>query len=56
MLISMDRAAIDRLVANIGELERLFEQAKDYPASPAWRQLLGRIEQMQEQIERLLAH
>ena len=52
----MDEEALDRLIALIGELERMFAEAKDDPKSPAWREMQKRIEEIQEQIARLRAH
>ena len=52
----MDEAALDRLIALIDEVERLFAQAKDDPGSPAWRDMQQRLTDVQEQITRLRAH
>ncbi len=56
MLKTMDQAAIDRLIATIEELERLFAQAKDDPLSPAWREMQEKLATVQEQLDRLTPH
>ena len=53
MLHRMDPDAINQLIAAIEELERLYHQAKDDPGSPFWREMQKRLEEMQEQVERL---
>jgi hypothetical protein len=49
----MDKDAVDRLVAAIEELERLFAQAKDNPLAEEWREMQIRLAELQEQVERL---
>ena len=53
MEIRMDHDAIDRLIATIDELQRLFDQARDDPKSPAWREMQRRIAELQEELGRL---
>jgi hypothetical protein len=35
----MNHAALDRLIATVDELERLYAQAKDNPLADEWREM-----------------
>jgi len=52
----MDQAALDRLIATIDELERLFARAKDNPLAEEWGEMKVRLAEVQEQIGRLQPH
>ena len=52
----MNHAALDRLIATIDELERLYAQAKDNPLADEWREMQKRLDELQEQVARLRPH